>query len=209
MIILLNLIWPIFIIISFSYAIFSGNIDKLNNSIFDSASDAVNLSIQLLGTICLWNGIIQIANKTTLIEKLTKLLKPIMKVLFPEVKENSNIYSEISMNMVANILGLGNAATPLGLKAMKSMQKENDKKDTITNSMAMFIVLNTASIQLIPTTVIAIRNSLESENPTQIVLPVWIATICAAVARNNSNKNIYKIFKKGEVECKLLILYLI
>ena len=124
---MLNLIWPIFIIISFSYAIFSGNIDKLNNSIFDSASDAVNLSIQLLGTICLWNGIIQIANKTTLIEKLTKLLKPIMKVLFPEVKENSNIYSEISMNMVANILGLGNAATPLGLKAMKSMQKENDK----------------------------------------------------------------------------------
>ena len=84
--------------------------------------------------------------------------------------------------MVANILGLGNAATPLGLKAMKTMQKENPKKDTLTNSMAMFIIINTASIQIIPTTVIAIRSSLGSTNPTSIIIPVWIATICAAFA---------------------------
>ena len=199
---MLNLVWPIFIIISFSYAILSGNVDKLNTSILDSASDAVNLSIQLLGTMCLWNGIIQIANKTTMTEKLTKMLRPIMRILFPEVKEKSNVHKEISMNMVANILGLGNAATPLGLKAMKSLQRENDKKDTLSNSMIMFIVLNTASIQLIPTTVIAIRNSLGSKNPTQIVFPVWIATICAAFARNNIYKNINRIFKEGEIECK-------
>ncbi len=199
---MLNIVWPIFIIISFSYAILSGNIDALNSSIFDSTSDAVNLSIQLLGTICLWNGIMKIANKTTMIEKLTKLLKPIMKLLFPEINPNSNIHKEISMNMVANILGLGNAATPLGLKAMKSMQKENENKDTLTNSMAMFIVLNTASIQIIPTTVIALRSSLGSSNPTQIVFQVWIATICAAIARNFCNKDIYKIFKKGEMTCK-------
>ena len=85
------------------------------------------------------------------------------------------------MNMVANILGLGNAATPLGLKAMKSMQEENDKKDTLSDSMMMFIVINTASIQIIPTTVIAIRSSLDSENPTSIVFPTWIATIIAAI----------------------------
>ena len=199
---MLNIVWPIFIIISFSYAILSGNIETLNSSIFDSASDAVNLSIQLLGTICLWNGIMQIASKTTMIEKLTKLLKSIIKILFPEIKEESEIHKEISMNMIANILGLGNAATPLGLKAMKSMQKENNKKDTVTNSMAMFIVLNTASIQIIPTTVIAIRNSLGSENPTKIVFPVWIATICAAIARINCNKDIYKNIEKGEIECK-------
>ena len=89
------------------------------------------------------------------------------------------------MNMIANILGLGNAATPLGLKAMKSMQKENTKKDTLTDSMMMFIVLNTASIQIIPTTVIAIRNSLGSNSPTSIVFTVWIATIAAAIARSN------------------------
>lgn len=191
---MLNIVWPIFIIISFSFAIFSGNLEKLNSSIFQSTNDAINLSINLLGTMCLWNGIMQIANKTTLIDKLTKVLHPIIKILFPDIKESSQIKKEISMNMIANILGLGNAATPLGLKAMKSMQKENAHKDILSDSMAMFIVLNTASIQIIPTTVIAIRNSLGSQNPTQIVFPVWIATICAAVARNNCNKIIHKFF---------------
>ena len=181
---MLNKIWPAFIIISFTYAIFSGNLETLNSSIFASTSDAINLSISLLGTICLWNGIMQIASETTFVDKLTKLLSPITKLLFPEMKENKTVQKEISMNIIANILGLGNAATPLGLKAMKSMQKENPKKDTLTNSMLVFIVLNTASIQIIPTTVLAIRNSLGSKNPTQIVFPVWIATICAAVARN-------------------------
>ncbi len=183
---MLNKIWPIFIILSFSYAIFSGNLEKLNSSIFESTSDAINLSINLLGTMCLWNGIMQIANQTSFVEKLTKLLSPIIKLLFPEMRKNKQIQKEISMNMIANILGLGNAATPLGLKAMKSMQKENLKKDTLTDSMLIFIVLNTASIQIIPTTVIAIRNSLGSTNPTQIVFPVWVATICAAIARYNS-----------------------
>ena len=126
----------------------------------------------------------QVANKTTIINQLTNLLKPIIKVLFPEMKKNKQIQREISMNMIANILGLGNAATPLGLKAMKSMQEENPKKDTLSNSMLVFIVLNTASIQIIPTTVIAIRNSLGSSNPTAIVFPVWIATICAAITRS-------------------------
>ena len=184
----LNKIWPVFIIISFSYAIFSGNLEKLNSSIFESTSDAINLSINLLGTICLWNGIMQVANKTTIINKLTNLLSPIIKILFPEMKKNKQVQKEISMNIIANILGLGNAATPLGLKAMKSMQKENCKKDTLSNSMLVFIVLNTASIQIIPTTVIAIRNSLGSKNPTGIVFPVWMATICAAIARTNSSK---------------------
>lgn len=182
---MLNIVWPIFIIISFSFAIFSGNLEKLNSSIFESTNDAINLTLNLLGTICLWNGIMQIASSTSVIEKLTKFLKPVIKFLFPELKNNSKIQKEISMNIIANILGLGNAATPLGLKAMKSMQKENTKKDTLTDSMMMFIVLNTASIQIIPTTVIAIRNSLGSNNPTSIVFPVWIATIAAAVARGN------------------------
>ena len=108
-------------------------------------------------------------------------LSPIMKFLFPKYKKGTSIYKEISMNMVANILGLGNAATPLGIKAMKSMQQDNPNKKVLTNEMATFIVLNTASIQIIPTTVIAIRSSLGSSNPTSIIVPVWIATICAAV----------------------------
>lgn len=135
----------------------------------------------------------QIANKTTFIDKLSRILKPIIRILFPELKDNEKIQKEISMNMVANILGLGNAATPLGLKAMKSMQKENNKKDALSNSMMMFIVINTASIQIIPTTVIAIRNSLGSNNPTAIVFPVWIATICAAISGVVATKVLIKI----------------
>ena len=185
---MLNIIWPIFIILSFGYSIFSGNLEKLNESIFSGTSDAVNLCISLLGTICLWNRIMQIANKTSVIDKLTKILKPLIKFLFPEIEENSKVHKEISMNMVANILGLGNAATPLGLKAMKSMQKNNKNKNTLTNSMIMFIVINTASMQLIPTTVIAIRSSMGSSNPTAIVFPVWIATICAAIAGITATK---------------------
>ena len=185
---MLNILWPIFIIISFAYAIFSGNVDKLNESIFSSTSESVNLCISLLGTICLWNGIMQIANKTSIIDRLTNLLKPAMNFLFPELKQEKEIQKEISLNVIANILGLGNAATPLGLKAMKSMQKKNPKKDTLTNSMITFIVLNTASLQIIPTTVIAIRSSMNSKNPTSIVFPVWIATICAAIAGITATK---------------------
>lgn len=179
---MLNIIWPIFIIISFIYAIATGRVEEINNSIFESAASAVELSITFLGTMCLWSGIMQIAKNTTLIDKLTKVLSPLIKFLFPDIKKDAQVHKEISMNMVANILGLGNAATPLGLKAMKSLQKDNIKKDTLTNSMAMFIIINTASIQLIPTTVIAIRSSLGSTNPTGIILPVWIATTGAAVA---------------------------
>ena len=176
---MLNKIWPFFIIISFIYAIYSGNIFNLNNAIFSSAEQTVDLCLTLLGTICLWNGIMKIAVKTSLIEKLTKFLKPLIVFLFPEIKNNKKIGKEISMNMVANILGLGNAATPLGLKAMDSMQKENKNKDTLSNSMAMFILINTASLQIIPTTVISVRSSLGSTDPTKIILAVWIATIAA------------------------------
>lgn len=179
---MLNKIWPIFIIISFIYGIFTGNVEQMNQSIFDSTASAVQLAITFLGTICLWNGIMQIAQKTSLITRLTKILRPLIHFLFPEIKNNEKAKQEITMNMIANLLGLGNAATPLGLKAMKTMQEENLKKDTVSNSMAMFIVLNTASLQLIPTTVIAIRASLHSSNPSKIILPVWGATIAAAIA---------------------------
>ena len=195
---MLNIVWPIFIIISFSYAIFSGNVQNLNSSIFESIESAVNLSITMLGTMCLWSGIINIASNTSIIQKINKILKPIIRFLFPEIKENIKAQNEISMNMVANILGLGNAATPLGLKAMESFQKENRNKKELSNSMIMLIVLNTASIQIIPTTIIAIRSSLQSANPTSIIFPVWIATICAATAGILVTKILIKYSNKGE-----------
>lgn len=122
----------------------------------------------------------QIAKDSSLSKKLARFLRPFIKFIFPDVSENEKAHQEISLNIIANILGLGNAATPLGLKAMDSLQEKNDKKDTLSNSMAMLVLLNTASLQLIPTTVISIRASLNSENPTSIILPVWIATFSAA-----------------------------
>lgn len=195
---MLNIVWPIFIILSVTYGIFSGNLSNLNSSIFESVDTAIKLTINLLGTMCLWCGIIQIANKTSIIDKLTKILKPLIRIIFPEVKRGSKVEKEISMNMIANILGLGNAATPLGLKAMKSMQDENPKKDTLSNSMAMFIILNTASIQIIPTTIIAIRNSLGSSNPTSIVFPVWIVSICSATVGIVVTKIFIKLSKEKQ-----------
>lgn len=192
---MLNIIWPVFIILSFIYALIIGRVNEVNSGIFESAKDAVELSITFLGTICLWNGIMEIVKKTTLMNKLTKLLYPALKFLFPDLKNNEKAKAEISMNIIANVLGLGNAATPLGLKAMKTMQNDNKKKDTLSNPMAMFIVLNTASLQLIPTNVIAIRTSLGSQNATQIIFPVWGATVVAAIVGIIATKIIIKKIK--------------
>ena len=178
---MLNILWPILILISYGYAIFNGNIENINNAIFEYTENAVSLIITLLGTMCLWNGLMEIAQNTRLINRLTWILSPIVKFLFPDSKEDKKIHKEISMNMVANMLGLGNAATALGIKAMRSMQEKNDNKEKLTNDMATFIILNTASIQIIPTTVIAIRLSLGSNNPTKIIFAVWFSTICAAI----------------------------
>lgn len=177
---MLNILWPIFIIISIIFAIFSGNIDKINSSIFDSTQNAIDLTLTLLGATCLWSGIMEIASKTEIIKKLSKILNKITKKFFYDLNSESKSYNNIIMNIIANILGLGNAATPLGLKAMSELQKENNDKERLSDNMMMLIVLNTASLQIIPTTVIAVRSSLGSNNPTQIIVPVWIATIGAA-----------------------------
>ncbi len=121
----------------------------------------------------------EVASKTQIIDFLSAILRPITKKLFSDLNEKS--YNNIVMNIIANILGLGNAATPLGLKAMNELQKENFNKDLLSDNMMMLIVLNTASLQIIPTTIIAIRSSLGSNNPTKIIFPVWISTISAAI----------------------------
>ena len=178
---MVNILWPFFIIISIFYAILSGNIENINNCIFESAENAVKLTLTLLGATCLWSGIMEIASKTDIIKYLSAILQPIIKKIFYNLDSNKKSYNNIIMNIIANILGLGNAATPLGLKAMGELQKENANKDELSDNMMMLIVLNTASLQVIPTTVIAVRKSLGSNNPTQIIFPVWIATVCAAV----------------------------
>lgn len=197
---MLNSLWPWFIIISIIYSLVFGSLDVLNTAIFEGASTAVSTSITLLGSICLWNGIMHIAENTKFVKVISSLIKPVIKLLFPEIKHNEKIVEQISMNMVANILGLGNAATPLGLKAMSSLQEINPNKKELSDSMMMLIVINTASIQLIPTTVIAIRASLGSSNPTSIIFPVWIATIVAAVTGVTACKLLQKIQRHSKKE---------
>lgn len=191
---MLNKIWPCFIMVSFVFAIITGRIQDFNNSIFESATQTVDLTIKLLGTMCLWNGLMKIVQETSLIIRLSNLIRPLMRFLFPKMNEKDKEYKEITLNIIANLLGIGNAATPLGLKAMKTMQEKNTKKDTVTDSMAMFIVLNTASLQIIPTTVIAVRASMGSENPAQIILPVWIVTIITDITGIVASKILMKKF---------------
>lgn len=193
---MLNILWPVFIIISIIYAIFSGNLDSLNKSIFESTESAVSLTLTLIGMTCLWSGIMEIASNTNILNYLTKALNPIVRKIFPDIKLSNKSYDNIILNIVANILGLGNAATPLGLKAMNELQNENKDKETLSNNMMMLIVLNTASLQIIPTTVISIRSSLGSNNPTQIIFPVWLSTICAAIVGIICCKIIIRCTKK-------------
>jgi spore maturation protein A len=191
---MLNIIWPAFIVISFIFSILTGKTNEINNAIFESASESVNMIILFFGTMCLWNGIMKIIQETTMINKLTKAITPFMKFLFPNMNKEDDEYKEITVNIIANILGLGNAATPLGLKAMQTMQKKNKNKDKVSDEMAMFIVLNTASLQIIPTTVIAIRTSLGSIEPCSIIVPIWCATIAADIAGIAATKILMKWF---------------
>jgi len=193
---MLNIFWPYCIVISIVIAIVTGRVGDINNSIFESAESAVQLTLTLVGSMCLWSGIMEVAINTSIIENIKKILRPIMKILFPKIKSGDKEYQEICMNIISNLLGLGNAATPLGLKAMKTMQEKNNEKDRLTDSMAMLIVLNTASIQIIPTTIIAIRTSLGSNEPTKIIVPVWIATIVAAISAIVATKIFLKVEKR-------------
>ena len=178
----MNYLWPIIILISFLFSIFNGTIQNVNNSIFSSASDVIKLSLTLVGNMCLWCGLMKIIQETKIMNFLIKLLNPILKLLYPDSKNNKKAMEAISINTVSNFLGIGNAATPAGLKAMEELQKENKNKDELSDSMIMLIVLNTTSIQLIPTTVIAIRTSLGSPNPTGIIIPIWISTLAGTLA---------------------------
>lgn len=192
---MLNIIWPIFIIISIIYAIISGNLKILNLAITSSTESVVSLTLTLIGTTCLWGGLIEIASNTNIINYLKKILNPLIIRLFSNL--SPQVYDKVVMNIISNILGLGNAATPLGLRAMEELQKENHNKDCLSNNMMMLIILNTSSLQIIPTTIIAIRTSLGSNDPTKIIFPVWFSTICAGIVGIVSTKLIIRITEKG------------
>lgn len=193
---MLNIIWCFFIIISIIYGILSGNFQEVNNSIFESIQSTISLVISLFGSMCFWSGMMNIVKNTNLINKINFLVKPLVRFLFKDIDENSECYQNISMNMTSNLLGLGNAATPCGLKAIEEMQKENNNKNQLTNNQILFILINTASIQLIPTTIISIRTSLGSKNPSIIIVSVWFASIVTFVSMIILAKAYFKAKRK-------------
>ena len=174
---MINYIWASMLILSFIFSIAKGNLNDVNNALLDGATSAVQMAIGILGMMCFWSGLLEIAKRAGLTEKLSKILRPLMKLLFPELKENSPAIGAMLMNMVANFLGLSNAATPLGLKAMKELDKENKQRKKASHSMCLFVVINTASITLIPTTVIALRAANGSKDPFSVIVPVWICSV--------------------------------
>ena len=172
---MLSYIFAGMILVSLIFAAVSGNMAALSSSALDSATEAVTLLMKMCGGLCMWSGVTAIAKDAGLTEKLSRLFSPILKKLFPDVDETSDAFSYISMNISANLLGLGNAATPLGISAMKELRK-NSLNDRTTDSMVTFVVMNTASIQILPTTVAVLRRSYGSTSPFDVIFCVWISS---------------------------------
>lgn len=142
----------------------------------------MSLMLTLLASMSLFNGFMKIAEKSGLIEKIAKITAPVLRLIFPELPKNHSAFGDMSMNIAANMLGMGNAATPLGIKAMKSLSRLNGDKSRASRAMCLFTVMNTSSIQLIPSTIIALRMNYNSASPFIITLPVFISGICGLAA---------------------------
>lgn len=179
---MLNYIWAGMLLVGFAVGIVNGRLEEVTQAAFTSAGNAVELCIGLMGIMCLWSGLMKVMEKSGLIRVIARIASPVMSLLFPKLAGNKKAQGAIVMNLAANFMGLGNAATPLGIKAMEELQKVNAGSDTASDSMCMFLVLNTAAIQLIPATVIAIRIDAGSSAPSEIMACVWFASSCAALA---------------------------
>lgn len=199
---MINFIWVGMLVIGFVVGAITGNINEVTNAAIENAQTGVELSLGLIGVMALWLGLMKIAEDAGIIEKLAKALKPITIRLFPGVPPEHPAMGAMIMNIAANILGLGNAATPLGLKAMQELQELNHDKDTATNAMVTFLAINTSSVTLISASTIGILAAAGSSNPTEIIGPTIIATTVSTVvaiiaAKLFENLPKYKIEKSS------------
>ena len=176
---MINYIFGSFFIIGILYSFITNT--NFSNEMINASSKSIELIFTIIPIMCLWLGIMNIAKKSGLLDKFAKLITPILKYLFPEIPKNSPCFSYISINIIMNMLGVGNAATPFGLKAMKEMQKLNQNKDTASRSMITFIVMNTAAVTIIPTTIISLRVLNKSINPMSIVPYIVITSTLTCI----------------------------
>ena len=179
---MMNYVFPIMLIFSFIASIATGSMSELSAAVIDGAQQAVELLLRLVSMLCLWGGIMEIADEAGVTERISKLLSPIIGLIFPRIRKEKYILEAISMNITANVLGLGNAATPLGLEAMRRLQGVNEKKDTASDEMVVFVVMNTAAMHIIPTTVATLRGQYGSVSPMSIMPASILTSFCALSA---------------------------
>ncbi len=191
---MLNSIWAFIIIIAVITGFITGNLSLVAKAVIEGASDGVTLVLGMLGVMCFWTGIMEIAEKGGVMRFISSLLRPVTKLLFKNLNKNEPAMGAIVMNMAANLLGMGNAATPLGLRAMQLLDEKNGGRKKASHEMCMFVLINTASIQLIPTTVILLRQNMGSVSPGEIILPVWLVSVAALLVGVLS----IKLFRKAE-----------
>lgn len=178
---MINVVWFGILFIGIIFGMVSGNGELLSKSIINTATDTVKLIIDLLGIMCLWCGVMKIAERSGLTDKLARVLKPVLKLVFREAGEDDRALGAIVMNLTANMFGLSNAATPFGIKAMEEMDRLNKHSDRASNDMVLFLILNAACIQFVPTTVVSIRAAVNSANPGAIILPAVCTTTFASI----------------------------
>lgn len=171
---MLNFIFAFMVGVSIIYSFFTGGFEKIIEGGLDSANSTIELMFTILCTMCLFNGMMNVLKKSGMIEKLSELLKKPLKLLFKDVDDNK-VFGVMSMNIGANLLGMGNAATPFGIKTMEGLKGKSNKA---TNAMCLFAIMNTASIQIIPSTILAIRMKYGSSSPFSVVVPIWICSFC-------------------------------
>lgn len=196
----MNYIFFFLIAISIIIGALNGTLTNVVNAMLDSCNVAIKIAFSLIGIMAFWLGIMRIAEKSGLVNIISKIIYPITKPLFKDIKKDSPALGDITMSISANALGLTNAATPIGLKVMKELQEENTQKDVATDSMCMFLAMNTAGFQIIPATVIAILVGVGAKNPTEIILPTLIVTTLSFISSIFIALILRKIWNRKEAE---------
>lgn len=191
----MSIIWSFMIMLAIIFTFATGSADTLIEHVTKASANSIENVITLAGMLCFWTGIFNILKHTPLIEKLANFVKPITSKLFKRDEVDDEIMQDVALNVTSNAIGVGNAATVFGINAIKKMQKKNKNKNKPNDSMTAFILLNTASIQLIPTTIISLRALYGSEKPGEIILAVWIVTVMALVSGIISIKIFNKVMK--------------
>ncbi len=198
----MNFIWFLIIFISILVGAINNKLDDVVNAILTGAQTSIEIVISIMGIMVFWLGIMKIAEKSGIVEFLSTLLKPIAKWLFPEIPENNKAIGDVAMNFSANALGLANAATPIGIRAMEELQKLNKDKNSASDPMCTFLAMNTAGFQLVPATAIAILAANGAKNPTEIIIPTLIVTSIAFTSAILMAKLLKRIFPPQQQETK-------